>query len=45
MMKKGVISYKEEKSFEERLAEAESILKKFPDNVPIIVEKHYNSKL
>ena len=36
MMKKGIQNYKDEKPFEERVAEAENILKKFPDNVPII---------
>jgi len=45
MMKKSGLTYKEEKSFEDRIAEANNILKKFPDNVPIIVEKHSNSKL
>ena len=36
MMKKGIQNYRDEKPFEERAVEADSILKKFPDNVPII---------
>jgi len=37
--------YKEENSFEKRRAEGDKIRTKYPDRIPVIVEKHPNSKL
>lgn len=43
--KKMKFQYKDEFSFEERLNEAEKIRNKYPDRVPVIVEKIPNSKV
>jgi len=36
--------FKDEHPFEKRVEEAEKILKKHPDRIPVICEKHENSK-
>lgn len=38
-------SYKEENSFEKRRAEGEKIRRKYPDRIPVIVEKAPKSRL
>ena len=38
-------SFKGSKTFEERQKESSEILTKYPDKIPIIVEKHPNSKI
>lgn len=38
-------AYKEENSFEKRAAEGEKIRKKYPNRVPVIVERAANSRL
>ena len=39
------INFKEKNDFEKRCGEAENITTKYPDRVPIIVEKHHTCKL
>ncbi|KAI6237992.1 Autophagy related protein Atg8 [Aphelenchoides fujianensis] len=38
-------AYKEENTFEKRRAEGEKIRRKYPDRIPVIVEKAPNSRL
>jgi len=45
MFPKNIFKFKEENSEEERKKESDSIFKKYPENIPIIVEKHPSSKL
>lgn len=39
------IAFKHRYSFDQRSNEAKKILSKYPDRVPVIVEKHYNCKM
>lgn len=39
-----VSSFQKQHSFQKRVAEAERILKKFPDRIPVIVERNPNYK-
>ena len=43
--KSSITSYKEEKTEEERKNETSQLIKKFPDKIPIILQKHRTSKL
>lgn len=45
MFPKNVFKFKEESTEDERKRESESIFKKYPENIPVIVEKHPSSKL
>lgn len=44
-MKKMKWTYKEENPFEKRRAEGEKIRRKYPDRIPVIVEKAPKSRL
>ncbi|CAD5172343.1 autophagy-related protein 8i [Musa acuminata AAA Group] len=44
-MKQKLISFKDEFSFGERLAESRDIVAKYPDRVPVIVERFSRSDL
>lgn len=41
MVKSMTWTYKEENKFEKRRAEGEKIKRKYPDRIPVIVEKVY----
>ena len=43
-MSKQISKFKQEYSFEERKAEGERIREKYPDRIPVIVEKAPNCK-
>ena len=38
-------SFKNLNNFDKRISQSEKILKKYPDRVPIIIEKHKNSNI
>ena len=44
-MSKTLFSFKREKTFEQRLTESKHIREKYPDRIPIIVEKVVNSPI
>jgi len=38
-------SYKKQYSFEQRTGDSLQVMKKYPDRIPVIIEKYYSSKL
>ncbi len=45
MVKNSVYSkYKQERRFEDRIKESKNIINKYPDRIPVIVEKHPREK-